>query len=167
MGPSLNNPNLFVNGRLRVKQGFTWGYKDAAGAWAIPPKFNDAQNFEGGLARVQDGAKWIVIDVNGKEVPEDKKKLKAIGPVSDGLAMARESDLIGWIDAGGRLAFPLRKYEEAHKFSSGMARIKLDGRYGYLDKSGALAIPNQYYSAADFDRDLASVQTKDGIAYIV
>ena len=53
MGPNLNNANLFVSGRLRVKQGFTRGYKDATGAWAIPPKYNDAQNFEGGLARVE------------------------------------------------------------------------------------------------------------------
>jgi hypothetical protein len=166
MGPNLNNANLFVNGRLRVKEGFTFGFKDATGAWAIPAKYNDAQNFEGGLARVQDGAKWITIDVNGKEVPEDKRKLKRIEPFSEGLALARENGLLGWIDSRENLAFPLRKYEEAHKFSSGRARIKLDGLYGYLDKSGALAIANQYFSASDFDHDLAFVQTKDGIAYI-
>jgi len=80
--------------------------------------------------------------------------------------MARENNLLGWVDARGRLAFPLRRYDEAHNFSSGMARIKLDGFYGYLDKTGALAIQNQYDSAADFDHGLALVQTREGIAYI-
>jgi len=42
----------------------------------------------------------------------------------------------------------------------------VDGLYGYLDKSGKLAILNKYYSAADFDHDLALVQTKEGIEYL-
>jgi hypothetical protein len=166
MGPHLNNANLFMNGRLLVKQGFTWGYQDASGNWAIPPKYNDAQNFEDGLARVQDGAKWIVIDTQGKEVKIDPKKPRRLQPYSEGLALAAENDLLGWIDSKGKLAFPLRKYEEAHKFSSGMARIKLDGMYGYLDRSGNLAIPNQYWGAGDFEHELAFVQMKDTSAYL-
>lgn len=166
MGPHLNNANLFANGRLLVKEGFTWGFKDASGNWALPPKYNDAQNFKNGLAQVQNGVKWITIDIHGKEIPPNKKKLQAIEPFYEGLALAREDDLLGWIDTRDHLAFPLRKYEEAHKFSSGLARIKLDDLYGYLDKTGALAIPNRYFSAGDFDHDLAFVETKDGIAYI-
>jgi hypothetical protein len=167
MGTNLRNADLFANGRLRVKEGFTWGYKDASGKWAIPPKYNDAENFADGLARVQDGTKWITINVEGRPVPENKNKLKAIEPVSDGLALARDADLLGWIDASGRPAFPLRKYEEAHRFSNGLARIRLDGLYGYLDKSGNLKLPNEYPSASDFDHGLAFVQLKDGaIAYI-
>jgi hypothetical protein len=166
MGANLNSANLFASGRLLVKEGFTWGYKDASGNWAIPPKYNDAQTFKDGLARVQDGPKWITIDVHGKEVQESKKKLQRIAPFSDGLALASENDLLGWIDAHDKLAFPLRKYEEAHDFSCGLARIKLDDLYGYLDKSGNLAIRNEYFSAADFDHDLALVGTREGIAYI-
>jgi len=47
-----------------------------------------------------------------------------------------------------------------------LARIKIDDLYGYLDRSGNLVIKNQYFSAADFDHDLAFVMTDDGIAYI-
>ena len=65
MGTPLHGANSFSNGRLRVKEGFTWGYKDATGAWAIPPKYNDAEDFKGGVARVQDGAKWIDINMFG------------------------------------------------------------------------------------------------------
>jgi hypothetical protein len=166
MGPHLNDADLFANGRLRVKEGFNWGFKDASGNWAIPPKYNDARNFQGGLAMVQDGAKWITVDVRGKEIPVDKRNLRAIEPPSEGLALATENDLMGWIDVKEHLAFPLRKYQEAHRFSCGLARIRIDDLYGYLDRSGNLAIKNQYFSAADFDHDLALVMTADSTAYI-
>ena len=166
MGEHLNKANLFSNGRLLVKEGFTWGYKDATGAWAIPAKYNDAQSFQNGFARVQEDARWIMIDVQGNTIPEDKRKLKPIEAASEGLALARESDVLGWVDAKGELAFPLRKYEEAHSFSAGRARIKVDGLYGYLDKTGTLKIPNIYFSATNFRHGLALVQTRDGSAYI-
>ena len=133
-----------------MKEGFTWGYKDASGGWAIPPKYNDAENFKNGFASVQNGDKWIVIDVHGNPVPQDKKKIHVIGPYSEGLALAGDNGLLGWIDAQEHLAFPLRKYQEAFNFSGGLARFKLDDLYGYLDKSGNIAIMNQYEGAERF-----------------
>ncbi|HJZ99432.1 MAG TPA: WG repeat-containing protein [Candidatus Solibacter sp.] len=165
-GPHLENPDLFSNGRLRVKDGFTWGYKDASGAWAIPAKYNDAENFKDGLARVQEGDKWIVIDVRGKTVPPDKKRIHVIGPYSEGLALAIDNGLTGWVDAEEHLAFPLRKYQKAFRFSSGLARFQMDDLYGYLDKSGKIAIPNKFEDAGDFDHGLARILTRDGFAYI-
>jgi hypothetical protein len=166
MGPQLTGANPFVNGRLRVKEGFTWGYKDAAGNWAIPARYNDASDFQDGLARVQLGDKWIVIDPKGREVPAAHLRLRPIQPYSEGLALVRENDVSGWVDEKGQLAFPLRKYEQAYKFSSGLARIRIDGMYGYVDRSGALAIPAQYYGASDFEGGLAWVQTREGTAWI-
>ena len=115
---------------------------------------------------MQEGAKWIVIDVQGNTIAEDKRRLKPIEAASEGLALARENDVLGWIDAKGELAFPMRKYEEAHGFAAGRARIKMDGLYGYLDPTGTLRIPNIYFSATDFRHGLALVQTRDGSAYI-
>jgi hypothetical protein len=165
-GPNLTGANLFVNGRLLVKDGFTYGYQDAAGKWAIPPKYNDAHAFEDGFAQVLDGTKWITIDTSGKEVDRSNIHLRRLKPYSEGLALATENGLYGYIDSRGRLAFPLRKYDEAYSFSSGLARIKVDGAYGYLDRTGKLAIPAQYSSASDFDHGLASVMTRDGYGYI-
>ena len=165
-GVHLENPDSFVNGRLRMKDGFTWGYKDATGAWAIPPKYNDAENFQDGIARVQEGDKWILIDVHGKTVPRDRKKIHVIGPYSEGLALATDNGLLGWVDSDERLAFQMRKYQKAFAFSSGLARFQLDDLYGYLDKSGKMAIQNQFEDAGDFDHGLARVYAKGGLAYI-
>jgi hypothetical protein len=165
-GPHLEDPDLFSNGRLRVKDGFTWGYKDASGGWAIPAKYNDAENFKDGFARVQEGDKWIIIDVRGKTVSPDKKKIHVIGPYSEGLALAIDNGLTGWVDAQEHLAFPVRKYQKAFSFSSGLARFQMDDLFGYLDKSGKMAIPNKFDSAEDFDHGLARVLTREGFAYI-
>ena len=165
-GPRLEDPDLFANGRLRVKDGFTWGYKDASGAWAIQPKYNDAQNFKDGFARVQEGDKWIVIDVHGKTVAPDKRKIHVIGPYVEGLALATDNGLTGWVDAQEHPVFPMRKYQQAFHFSSGLARFQMDDLYGYLDKSGKIAIANQYEDAEDFDHGLARVLTKEGFGYI-
>jgi hypothetical protein len=165
-GEHLENPNPFADGRLRFKQGFNWGYKDASGGWAIPPKYNDARDFENGTARVQEGDKWITIDIHGKPVPLDKKALRVIGPYSDGLALAADNGLMGWVDQREKLAFPLRKYQKAFAFSDGLARFELDDLYGYLDRSGNITIPNKYATADDFDHGLARVVTGSRLAYI-
>jgi hypothetical protein len=165
-GPHLDDPDQFVNGRLRAKQGFTWGYKDASGGWAIPPKYNDARPFQDGLASVQDGDKWIVIDVHGNLVPRDNQRIHVMGPYSEGLALATDNGLLGWIDAQKHLAFPLRKYQKAFNFSDGLARFELDDQFGYLDKSGNMAITNKYDGADDFSHGLAWVQTRGVSAYI-
>src|SRR5215471_4324224 len=166
MGEHLVDGNMFVNGRLRVKDGFTWGYKDATGKWAIPAKYNDAGDFKDGLARVQVGDKWVTIDTHGAEVHEEKRKIRPIGPASEGLTLSADTDLLGWVDSSGKPAFPFRKYDEAHNFSNGRARIRVDGMYGFLDTGGKLVISMQYNGAEDFDHGLALVQTREGISYI-
>ena len=132
-----------------------------------PLTFNDAQNLQSGFVQVQQGTKWITIDPQGNTVDPDKRKRKLIAPASDGLALAREEVLLGWVDSRNKLAFPLRKYDEAYSISRGLARRKLDGTYGYLEQSGSPKILNQFANASDFNRGLAAVQLPNGAsAYI-
>lgn len=46
--------------------GGLWGYLDAAGNWAIPPRFEDAWVFDGGTAVVKRDGKWKQIRPDGK-----------------------------------------------------------------------------------------------------
>jgi len=155
----------FKDGLLRWKEGFHWGYKDVKGAWAIEPKFDDARDFEGGVAGVQKEGKWIDIDTRGKTVAP-KKGPRPIHPQSDGLTLAQDGDRFGYLAPDGKPAFEFRKYDAAYDYQCGMARIKLDGKFGYMDKSGRVAIANQYASAADFKVCLAMVMSSEGWAYI-
>ena len=94
-------------------------------------------------------------------------QVKAHRPALRRPLLARENDLLGWVDSRNKLAFPLRKYDEAFSFSRGLDRFKLDGTFGYLDKSGNPKSANQFLGAADFSDGLAAVQLPDGSgAYI-
>ncbi len=165
MGPNLDRSRPFKDGRLAMKEGFNFGYKDATGNWAIPPKYNEASDFDNGLANVQDGTKWITIDTKGIEVAR-RKGPQPLGPAIDGLTKVTENGLLGWMDAKGELAFPMRRYDEAFDYSCGLVRIKLDGRFGYMDQKGQLKIPNQYEMASDFKEGLASVYFERSFGYI-
>lgn len=43
----------FSEDRAAVKVAGKWGYLDRKGAWMVPPIYNDAYDFDGGLARIQ------------------------------------------------------------------------------------------------------------------
>lgn len=155
----------FRDGLLRWKEGFHWGYKDPSGAWAIEPKFDDAQDFNNGIASVEKDGERVQIDTRGAVQPATKGP-RAIHPPSDGLALAEDGDRLGYLTADSKPAFQFRKYDAAFDYQCRMARIKLDSKFGYMDKSGRLTIPNQYSSAADFKGCLAMVLSNDGWAYI-
>jgi hypothetical protein len=155
----------FHDGLVVWKEGFYWGYRDATGAWAIPAQFDDARDFERGVASVEKDGKWVRIDTRGNVLPPAEGP-RAIAAPADGLTRAVDGDRLGYLRPDGAAAFPFRKYDEAHDFHCGLARVKLDGKYGYLDKAGKLAIPNRYAGAGDFEGCLAQVLTADGWAWI-
>ncbi|MBL8176617.1 MAG: WG repeat-containing protein [Bryobacterales bacterium] len=156
--------DAFQDGLLRWKEGFYWGYRNAAGEWAIEARYDAASDFKDGLARVELDGKWVWIDRSGRQV--DAPLRERVGNTAEGLTLYREGDRLGYLKADGAAAFPFRRYQEARDFSCGLARIKLDGRFGFLDSAGNLKLPNVYASAGDFTNCLAMVLTKYGFAYI-
>ncbi|MEO8025587.1 MAG: WG repeat-containing protein [Bryobacteraceae bacterium] len=159
-GPRLEGAIGFHGGLLRVKEGFSWGFKDAHGEWRIKPTYDDAQDFKDGFASVESGGKWIEIDTDGKEVK--RPAWHALKPISDGLRLVAEGDRMGYLTPDDKPAFAFRKYEDAKSFSCGMAAVKVDGSWGYLDRSGNLAIRALFNAATDFRDDLAWVMTNEG-----
>ncbi|HEV3202621.1 MAG TPA: WG repeat-containing protein [Bryobacteraceae bacterium] len=122
-----------------IREGGKLGFVNRAGTVVVAPQFDGVGEWKEGRMRVTAGRLSGYIDL---------------------------PDKVGWVDVDDRLAFPLRKYDDARGFSRGLARIKLDDLYGYLDRPGNLAIKNKYPSAQDFDHDLALVESREGIAYI-
>ena len=53
--------------RLKGK-GPSWGYIDYTGKFVIKPKYEDAQDFQKGVAKVKLNEKWILINKAGKEI---------------------------------------------------------------------------------------------------
>lgn len=118
--------------------------------FAIEPKFDAAENFSEGLARVGFGEK-------NQE------------PHRDG---SIDINSYGYIDKTGKLVIPA-KFSAASNFSEGLAAVKIDSQtnnktalYGYIDKTGKMIIAPKFTQAGNFSNGLAPVFTESSQGYI-
>ena len=116
----------------RYEENGLYGFKKD-GAVVIPAKYNFADSFSEGLARVVINGKWSYIDKSGKEVIQ--LKYDVVGDFSEGLAAVKLNGKWGYINKSGKEVIPL-KYDSVYYFSNGQARAKLNGEWGYIDKQG-------------------------------
>ena len=116
----------------RYEENGLYGFKKD-GAVVIPAKYNFADSFSEGLARVVINGKWSYIDKSGKEVIQ--LKYDVVGDFSEGLAAVKLNGKCGYINKSGKEVIPL-KYDSAYYFSNGQASAILNGEWGYIDKQG-------------------------------
>ena len=116
----------------RYEENGLYGFKKD-GAVVIPAKYNFADSFSEGLARVVINGKWSYIDKSGKEVIQ--LKYDVVGDFSEGLAAVKLNGKWGYINKSGKEVIPL-KYDSAYYFSNGQASAILNGEWGYIDKQG-------------------------------
>ena len=116
----------------RYEENGLYGFKKD-GAVVIPAKYNFADSFSEGLARVELYGKWSYIDKSGKEVIQ--LKYDVVGDFSEGLAAVKLNGKCGYIDKSGKEVIPL-KYDSADSFCNGFAKVKLKGKKGHIDKLG-------------------------------
>ena len=116
----------------RYEENGLYGFKKD-GAVVIPAKYNFADSFSEGLARVVINGKWSYIDKSGKEVIQ--LKYNFADSFSEGLARVELNGKYGYIDKSGKVIIHL-KYDFADFFSNGQASAILNGEWGYIDKQG-------------------------------
>jgi hypothetical protein len=58
--PQFAEAQKFSEGLVAVRTGEHWGYTDKQGKVVISGRFNDAEAFAGGLARVHEGGRWVI-----------------------------------------------------------------------------------------------------------
>lgn len=153
----------FQDGLLLVKIGDQWGYLNTAGKLAIPAKYDDGNEFNGGVAAVRKEERFFLLNTSGQETPV-KLPVIDVKDFSEGLAPVRMADKkFGFIDSKGTLVIPA-EYESVGYFVNGLAWAKtLDKKVGFIDKTGKWAIEPQFEAAKNFDPegDMARVK-KDG-----
>ena len=116
----------------RYEENGLYGFKKD-GAVVIPAKYNFADSFSEGLARVVINGKWSYIDKSGKEVIP--LKYDDAYSFSEGLAPVELNGKWGYINKSGKEVIPL-KYDYVYHFSNGLARVEFSGEWGYIDKQG-------------------------------
>ncbi len=122
-----------------VERDGKWGYIDKSGKIAIQPKYEDAEFFSEGLARVKVYGKWGFIDETGNMAIQ--RQYENVGDFSDGLAKVEVSGKWGYIDTKGNTVIA-PKYGRAEDFHEGLAAVRdggwLSAKWAFIDKNGKI-----------------------------
>ncbi len=159
----------FTNGLAPIKKGELWGYLDNAGKAAIPVKYSEAIEFNGGFGVAKTGEKYVVLNTKGEEFPVDIPGILDIKHFSEDLAPYRAADKkFGFISADGKIAIPAQ-FQSVGYFTDGLAWAKSgDGTLGYINKKGEWIIKPQFAAGKDFESEsgLARIKKDDQWAYV-
>lgn len=148
-----------AEGLQAVKIKGKWGYRDRNYKAVIPYIYENAGDFEGGLAEVRKDSKWGFIDPEGKVIIpflyEDAQRF------SDGLAAVKYERKWGFINPKGEWIIA-NLYEDAYCFKDERAVVMLKEKWGHIDTKGNVIIPLAYDFADDFNLGVAIVE-KSGL----
>jgi hypothetical protein len=147
----------FSEGLAPMKLKGKFGFIDRTGKFVIQPKYDVADSFSAGLARVSikkdEKYKWGFIDKTGKE--RISLQFDDAGNFSEGLACVGVGELFGFINSDGNFVIN-PKYDYAGDFQEGLAPVH-NVKFGFIDKSGNMVIPQQFEIAHGFSEGLAAV----------
>lgn len=156
--PVLNNASDFSQGHCQAKKRKKTGMINASGNWVIFPKYTDVKPFdEYGLAIVEKGSKYGLIDNKGKKIVACR--FTEIGTFSEGMTYVRKRNKYGFIDIKGKIIIPI-KFDGARSFSNGMAAVKGKTLWGYIDKKGSQIIEPIFNRVSDFHNNRAVIGTR-------
>ena len=147
------------------------GFKNSEGEFVIKPQFDDAFDFNEGLAGVKLGEKWGFINTKGEMVIAPQ--FEDARPFSEGLAPVVVNDKYGYIDKAGRMVIK-PQFAIAYGFNEGLASVYIPSydekkylygygnNWGFIDKCGRIVIKPQFSSVGNFSEGLASVLSYNG-----
>jgi hypothetical protein len=159
----------FTNGLAPVKVGELWGYLNSHGKLAIPTKYDDATEFNGGFAVAKAGDKYFALNTKGEESPVEVAGVVEVKHFSEGLAPFRTADKkFGFIGHDGKVVIQ-PQFQSVGYFSNGLAWAKAPGGIlGFINTKGEWAIKPQFDAGKDFDKEsgMARVKLDDKWAYV-
>lgn len=146
-----------------VYLGYKFGYMDKSGNMVIPFSYDDADDFENGLARVKVDTKFGVINTSGAFVLQPG--YSNIGRFLEGKAVIDKNGTFGYANTEGKIIIE-PKFEQAFDFSEGLAGVIVDGKYGYINEKGELVIQPQFDNARAFSEGFAAVKLNNKFGFI-
>ena len=132
------------------------GFLDRSGMWKIPASFDEASSFANGFAAFRTGAKWGVVDINGRIVCPPK--FDSVGSYSkDGMVPFRRGALWGFMNEKGEVVIAA-KYAQVRGFSDNLAAVQdPQSGWGFINKVGEVIVPLTYFGVTDFSSSRAIV----------
>lgn len=141
-----------------IKVNQLWGFIDEHGNVTIEPNFQDAENFNEGLALVKLEGKYGFVNKAGKLVIAAEYD-DALA-FNEGHAVVELKDKLGMINRNGEFIIPPR-YEDLGNLENGFTYFLLDSLYGYFDAKGIERIKPKFTEAFDFENGKAIVSRGD------
>ena len=134
-----------------------WGYIDETGEMVIPPQFDQADCFHGGVAPVKKDGKWGVINKNGKLIcPYFYDDDGFIPTIHDGIIRKEEYYFVNgkkhlkfsYIDINGNVIIDTSHYYICFEFCNGYANVlNHDDQYALINTKGDVVIPFGKYDS--------------------
>lgn len=139
-----------------VTIGYRFGFIDHTGKQVIDFLYDDASNFNYGIARVKVKNTFGVINKNGEIIV--KPMYKNIGNFFEGKAVVNENGKYGFIDTAGKIIIK-PQFDIAFDFSEGLAAIydSKTKKYGFIDDKGETIIKLDYDGVRPFSEGKAAV----------
>jgi len=118
---------------IPYRKGDKWGFCDRDKKIIIPAVYDDAWDFQNGLASVEVNNNWGYIDTKGTMViPAVYDYTEGF---SEGFAYVAVNGKWGFIDTKGTMVIPA-VYDLAGSFSEGLASVEVNNKWGYIDTKG-------------------------------
>ncbi|BBE17850.1 hypothetical protein AQPE_2009 [Aquipluma nitroreducens] len=138
-----------------------FGYIDSLGNTRISLKYNFAESFSCGLAKVDVAGTTSFINHYGAEIIQIQ--YDEVESFSEGLALVSKNNKYGFIDQVGNEVIAI-KYDKVYAFSEGLAAVNLNNKWGFIDNSGFIKIPLTFDYAESFSKGFAyvSLEGKEG-----
>jgi hypothetical protein len=139
---------------IPIKYDGKFGYRDASWTFVIEPKFDDAKQFNDGLAVVKLADRFGYVDKTGQWAI--RPRFKSAGNFSDGLAPVGTENGLCYVNKTGATVFDV-KADEALSFQGELAPVRVGKLWGFIDARG------EYVHQPQFSR---VYHNADGIWYI-
>lgn len=139
-----------------------WGYVNAKGENKIAAIYDEAYNFEGGVAVVRIGDKYGAIDTKGKYVIQPTHDGEGLWSIGHGLIAFYQNDRIGLMDANGKVVVQPIYYGFEYLLDNDLIlAYGHNEKCGYINKSGDEKIPFLYDWGTPFLQGYAVVSQSD------
>jgi WG containing repeat len=155
-----------VNPSIEVEELSKWGYIGKDGKYKIEPIYDQAEDFDHGVALVKKDNQYFFINYQGKKVRPNTIKLLGGEVFSEGITIVESPlGIFKGVNIYGETIFKLPNNLEClileRDFADGRLPVKdkKTAKYGYVDRTGTLVIKTKFKSVGLFKNGIAEVVT--------
>lgn len=143
-----------------------WGYLNPQGEIVIPFELESGGHFGEGQALAKRERRRVLIDKLGQVVGDCHWDYDLVGPLGNGLRLAKHKGLFGYLDRSGQWAIE-PQYEMGWGSNGQLVPVKSRGYWGLVDHRGETVVPFIYdRMATRFSEGLLAVERAGKHGYL-